>query len=44
MHTGSDRRSNLPQIRCDVDDPHTLDLARAFGARSSSTPSCATVR
>ena len=32
MHTGSDRRSNLPQIRCDVDDPHTLDLARAFGA------------
>ena len=36
MHTGSDRRSNLPQIRCDVDDPHTLDLARAFGAGMAS--------
>lgn len=32
LHTGSDRRSNLPQIRADLDDPGTLELARAFGA------------
>lgn len=32
LHTGADRRSNLPQIRCDLDDPHTLELAEAFGA------------
>jgi uncharacterized protein len=32
LHTGSDRRSNLPQIRGDLDDPRTRDLALAFGA------------
>ncbi|MCB2175261.1 MAG: succinylglutamate desuccinylase/aspartoacylase family protein [Actinomycetales bacterium] len=32
MHTGADRRANLPQIRADLDDPGTLELARAFGA------------
>ena len=32
LHTGSDRRSNLPQIRCDLDDPETRELAEAFGA------------
>lgn len=33
FHTGSDRRINLPQIRADLDDPATLKLAKAFGAR-----------
>jgi hypothetical protein len=32
LHTGSDRRINLPQIRADLDDPATLDLARTFAA------------
>ena len=32
LHTGSDRRSNLPQVRCDLDDPATRELAEAFGA------------
>ena len=32
LHTGSDRRSNLPQIRCDLEDPRTRELAEAFGA------------
>lgn len=32
LHTGSDRRSNLPQIRADLDDPTTRSLAVAFGA------------
>jgi predicted deacylase len=32
LHTGSDDRSNLPQIRADLDDPETLALATAFGA------------
>ncbi len=32
LHTGSDRRSNLPQIRADLDDPLTRQLAEAFGA------------
>ena len=32
LHTGSDRRSNLPQIRADLDDPRTRELAAAFGA------------
>ena len=31
LHTGSDHRTNLPQIRADLDDPTTLDLAQAFG-------------
>ncbi len=32
LHTGSDRRTNLPQIRADLDDPRTRSLAGAFGA------------
>ena len=32
LHTGSDRRSNLPQVRCDLDDPETRALAEAFHA------------
>jgi predicted deacylase len=32
LHTGSDRRTNLPQIRADLDDPRTRSLAEAFGA------------
>lgn len=32
LHTGSDRRTNLPQIRADLEDPRTRSLAEAFGA------------
>lgn len=32
LHTGSDRRSNLPQVRADLDDRRTHSLAAAFGA------------
>lgn len=32
LHTGSDHRSNLPQIRADLDDPRTRQLAEVFGA------------
>jgi hypothetical protein len=32
LHTGSDHRTNLPQIRADLDDPETRNIARAFGA------------
>lgn len=32
LHTGADRRSNLPQIRADLDDDRTRYLAEAFGA------------
>jgi uncharacterized protein len=31
LHTGSADRTNLPQIRADLSDPETRDLARAFG-------------
>ena len=31
LHTGAVHRSNLPQIRACLDDPETLQLARAFG-------------
>lgn len=31
-HTASNHRTNLPQLRADIDDPGTLRLARAFGA------------
>ncbi|PWI33243.1 succinylglutamate desuccinylase [Vibrio albus] len=31
MHTGAIHRSNLPQIRANLEDEQTLDLARAFG-------------
>ena len=32
LHTGSDGRCNLPQIRADLSDDHTLEVATAFGA------------
>lgn len=32
LHTGTAHRSNLPQIRANLDDPITLDLARSFAA------------
>jgi predicted deacylase len=32
LHTGAINRSNLPQIRGNLDDEATLDLAKAFGA------------
>jgi len=32
LHTGSDRRTNLPQVRADLDDPRTRALAEAFAA------------
>lgn len=32
FHTGSAHRTNLPQVRADLDDPETRALAFAFGA------------
>ena len=32
LHTGSDHRENLPQVRADLDDHRTRELAAAFGA------------
>lgn len=32
FHTGSGGRENLPQIRCNLDDPKTRSLAGVFGA------------
>ncbi len=32
LHTGSNHRTNLPQIRANLDDPETRRLAEAFGA------------
>jgi predicted deacylase len=32
LHTGAVNRTNLPQIRANLDDPETEKLARAFGA------------
>lgn len=32
LHTGAFGRTNLPQIRADLDDPATRELAQAFGA------------
>lgn len=31
LHTGAIHRSNLPQIRANLDDPETLELAKSFG-------------
>ena len=31
LHTGSQHRSNLPQIRANLDDSQTLEMAKAFG-------------
>ena len=33
LHTASDNRTNLPQIRANLDDPRTRELAEVFGAR-----------
>lgn len=33
LHTGSHHRTNLPQIRADLEEPETLMLARAFGCQ-----------
>jgi predicted deacylase len=32
LHTGAIDRSNFPQIRANLDEPETLELAREFGA------------
>jgi predicted deacylase len=32
LHTGAFHRCNHPQVRCDISDEITLDLAKAFGA------------
>ena len=32
LHTGAINRSNLPQIRANLDDDTTLEMAKAFGA------------
>jgi predicted deacylase len=32
VHTAADKRANLPQIRADLDDARTRELADAFGA------------
>ncbi len=31
LHTGAIHRSNLPQVRANLDDQETLDMAKAFG-------------
>ena len=33
LHTASDHRTNLPQIRANLDDERTRELAEVFGAR-----------
>lgn len=33
LHTGSNGRDNLPQVRCDLDDADTARLAHTFGVR-----------
>jgi uncharacterized protein len=32
LHAGSDDRTNLPQVRANLDDPETVRLAESFGA------------
>jgi len=32
IHTGSHHRANLPQLRCDLDNPEVRKIAAAFGA------------
>jgi len=32
LHTASDLRTNLPQLRCDIDHAPTLEIAEVFGA------------
>ena len=31
LHTGAIHRSNLPQVRANLDDPETLEMAKSFG-------------
>jgi hypothetical protein len=33
FHSGSGRRYNVPQIRCHIENPKELELARVFGAK-----------
>ena len=52
LHTGALHRSNLPQIRANLDDPGTFEIATAFGApvvinsntRDGSLRACAAKR
>ncbi|HNP37200.1 MAG TPA: M14 family metallopeptidase [Woeseiaceae bacterium] len=52
LHTGAINRSNLPQVRANLDDPITMELARAFGTpvilnstiRDGSLRACAAER
>ncbi|RZV35935.1 MAG: succinylglutamate desuccinylase/aspartoacylase family protein [Chromatiales bacterium] len=52
LHTGAVHRSNLPQIRANLDDPGTLEIATAFAApvvinsntRDGSLRACAAKR
>lgn len=52
LHTGAINRSNLPQIRANLDDAKTLEIAEAFGApviiksniRDGSLRECASER
>lgn len=46
LHAGSDDRTNLPQVRCDLDDRQTRRLARAFAAPVTihSRPRAGTLR
>lgn len=52
LHTGALHRSNLPQIRANLDDPKTMAIAKAFGApvvinsntRDGSLRACAAKR
>ena len=52
LHTGAINRSNLPQVRANLGDPTTLELAKAFGApvilnstiRDGSLRQCASER
>jgi predicted deacylase len=52
LHTGALNRSNLPQVRANLDDPTTRELAKAFGApvilnstiRDGSLRACAAER
>ncbi|MEO1244104.1 MAG: succinylglutamate desuccinylase/aspartoacylase family protein [Pseudomonadota bacterium] len=52
LHTGAINRSNFPQIRANLDDPETFDMAKLFGApvvinsniRDGSLRECASER
>ena len=46
LHTASDNRTNLPQIRADLDDPKTRELAEVFGVpiMVHSRPAAGTLR